>query len=165
MCTCCSAPRNCSFTLAAPFSPQDSISPDLPERIRLSVYNCNSFFIPSLLLRAPRSLAAALTFGTFIIAHSWGRHRTVHDALQTQTHCYCSKEGPYQLKKCCARIIAGTRLMSCSTVIREKCKDVGEFIDPSLAELKLMPLSPGIASNKSPFNTWSSNHEIEITEH
>lgn len=43
--------------------------------------------------------------------------------------------------------------MSYSTVIREKCKDVGEFIDLSLAELKLMPLSPGIASNKSPFNT------------
>lgn len=43
--------------------------------------------------------------------------------------------------------------MSYSTVIREKYKDVGEFIDLRLAELKLMPLSPGIASNKSSFNT------------
>lgn len=43
--------------------------------------------------------------------------------------------------------------MSYSAVIREKCKDVGEFIDLSLAELKLMPLSPGIVSNKSSFNT------------
>lgn len=69
MCTCCSVPRNCSFTLAAPFSPWDSISLGLPERIRLSGYNCNSFFIPSLLLTATWSLAAVLTFGAFVIAH------------------------------------------------------------------------------------------------
>lgn len=71
--TCCSVPINCSFTLAAPFSPRDSISLDLPERIQLSLYNCNSFFISSLLLTATRSLAATLTFGTFIIAQDWGR--------------------------------------------------------------------------------------------
>lgn len=40
------------------------------------------------------------------------------------------------------------------------CKDVGDFIDLSLAELKLMPLSPGITRKKSQFNTWNGNVEM-----
>lgn len=38
-------------------------------------------------------------------------------------------------------------------------KDVGDFIDLSLAELKLMPLSPGNPRNKSQFNTRNGNVE------
>lgn len=83
MCTCCAAPTYCSVTLAAPFSPRESISLDLPERIRLSLYNCNSFFMPSLLLTATWSLVAVLTFGAFVIAHDRGRPIIVPGALQT----------------------------------------------------------------------------------
>jgi len=36
---------------------------------------------------------------------------------------------------------------------RVMCKDVGDFIDLSLAEPKLMPLPPGITRNKTQFNT------------
>lgn len=59
--------------------------------------------------------------------------------------------------------------MSYSAVIREKCKDVGEFIDLSLAELKLMPLSPGIVSNELiqhlKQQSWSWNNRALNTRH
>lgn len=71
------------FTLPAPSSSEDSISVGLPERIMLSLCNTNSFFMPGLSLAAMLRLAAALTFGMFIVGHHLGSAVNLHGTLQT----------------------------------------------------------------------------------
>lgn len=76
--------------------------------------------MPGLSLAAMLRLAAALTFGMFIMGHHLGSAINLHGTLQTQIQHCCSEESPYQFRKGCAVRTVGPRLMSYWSTIREK---------------------------------------------
>lgn len=95
-------------------------SPKSAGRLLLSQCKMNSFFMPGLSLTAMLSLAAVLTFATFVIVQHLSSAINVHSSLQTRIHHSCSREGPYQFKKGCSTRTAKARLMSYSGMIGEK---------------------------------------------